>query len=156
MFLLSYIRKARRVTTLYRLTGSGITLRKIKRIMLHATYTDRYSAYIRRKQLLPPFDEIFQISLVRSCVKVRLLVFGFLSKNAAKLLLFFDICKREGDFVLFLSLGHLSLFSRSSLGHLSVMGVIVGLSVLSTRGSFCNAPKRQYKTAKRTNTSHLL
>ena len=26
---------------------------------------------------------------------------------------FFDICKREGDFVLFLSLGHLSLFSRS-------------------------------------------
>ena len=54
--------------------------------MLHATYTDRYSAYIRRKQLLPPFDEIFQISLVRSYVKVRLLVFGFLSKNAAKIL----------------------------------------------------------------------
>lgn len=149
MFLLSYIRKARRVTTLYRLTGSGITLRKIKRIMLHATYTDRYSAYIRRKQLLPPFDEIFQISLVRSCVKVRLLVFGFLSKNAAKILLFFDIRKREGDFVLF-------FVSCSSLGHRSVMGVTVGLSVLSTRGSFCNAPKRQYKTAKRTNTSHLL
>ena len=63
--------------------------------MLHATYTDRYSAYIRRKQLLPPFDEIFQISLVRSCVKVRLLVFGFLSKNAAKVLLFFDICKKK-------------------------------------------------------------
>ena len=36
--------------------------------------------------------------------------------SAAKLLLFFDICKREGDFVRFLSLGHLSLFSRSSLG----------------------------------------
>ena len=66
--------------------------------MLHATYTDRYSAYIRRKQLLPPFDEIFQISLVRSCVKVRLLVFGFLSKNAAKILLFFDICKKIKDF----------------------------------------------------------
>ena len=149
MFLLSYIRKARRVTTLYRLTGSGITLRKIKRIMLHATYTDRYSAYIRRKQLLPPFDEIFQISLVRSCVKVRLLVFGFLSKNAAKILLFFDIRKREGDFVLFLFLALLSVIARS-------WGVTVGLSVLSTRGSFCNAPKRQYKTAKRTNTSHLL
>lgn len=68
--------------------------------MLHATYTDRYSAYIRRKQLLPPFDEIFQISLVRSCVKVRLLVFGFLSKNAAKILLFFDICKKIKDFLI--------------------------------------------------------
>ena len=92
--------------TLYRLTGSGITLRKIKRIMLHATYTDRYSAYIRRKQLLPPFDEIFQISLVRSCVKVRLLVFGFLSKNAAKILLFSEICKyldQKIRFILFVS-----------------------------------------------------
>ena len=65
---------------------------------------------------------------------------------------FFDICKREGNFYAFC----LSLFSRSSLGFRSVMGVTVGLSVLSTRGSFCNAPKRQYKTAKRTNTSHLL
>ena len=67
--------------------------------MLHATYTDRYSAYIRRKQLLPPFDEIFQISLVRSCVKVRLLVFGFLSKNAAKVVLYFDICKKKVQIV---------------------------------------------------------
>ena len=148
MFLLSYIRKARRVTTLYRLTGSGITLRKIKRIMLHATYTDRYSAYIRRKQLLPPFDEIFQISLVRSCVKVRLLVFGFLSKNAAKILLFFDIRKREGDFVLFLSLGHLSLFSRSSLGHRSVMGGNRGFKRFINSGFFLQCSQKTIQNGK--------
>ena len=54
-----------------------------------------------------------QINIIY-CLGCHILVFA---TSAAKLLLFFDICKREGDFVLFLSLGHLSLFSRSSLGH---------------------------------------
>ena len=36
--------------------------------------------------------------------------------SAAKVLLFFDICKREGDFVRFLSLGHRSVEKRQRMG----------------------------------------
>jgi hypothetical protein len=36
--------------------------------------------------------------------------------SAAKVLLFFDICKREGDFVRFLSLGHRSVGKRQRMG----------------------------------------
>ena len=36
--------------------------------------------------------------------------------SAAKVQLFFDICKREGDFVRFLSLGHRSVGKRQRMG----------------------------------------
>ena len=36
--------------------------------------------------------------------------------SAAKVLLFFDICKREGDFVRFLYLGHRSVEKRQRMG----------------------------------------
>ena len=64
---------------------------------------------------------------------------------------FFDIRKREGDFVLFLSLALLSLFSRSSLGHGGNRGfkrfINSGFFLQCSQETIQNGKENQYFTS---------
>ena len=64
---------------------------------------------------------------------------------------FFDICKREDDFVLFLSLALLSVFSRSSLGHGGNRGfkrfINSGFFLQCSQETIQNGKENQYFTS---------